>query len=358
MAIFDWSGMIGAGIGAAGGVFSTILQNRSNRELNSANIKYQKETNAQNEQLQREQWAREDSAVQRRAADLEKAGLSKNLAAGSAASSSLSTTMQAPQNKFANDYGKLAASFNLYNQYLQNQYLREQIGTQKATTANVNADTAQKEKITGWTDLINTNQVALSQARTQLYNVESQVKASQASAELDLIVARTQDILQNSAQARELFTFTKRKAQNEVSNIYSQTQLNYARINEVSQSIAESVARENYLNQEAKKVVFDTAYQSILNSINAYNFQFSVDNGIRTTDNSSVTPIGLSESAKDRAELAANRRSTRGNVVISGVSSLISHVLGGAGAALALGGANHVLRKYVGNDSPIGFRLR
>jgi hypothetical protein len=62
----DVTSAIGVGGGLLSNIFGGIAQRR----------------------LQRKQWAREDSAVQRRARDLEAAGLSKTLAAGSAAESS------------------------------------------------------------------------------------------------------------------------------------------------------------------------------------------------------------------------------------------------------------------------------
>lgn len=53
--------------------------------------------NVQNQKNQQTAWAREDNAVQRRAADMEAAGLSKTLAAGNAAQSSAPIRMEAPR---------------------------------------------------------------------------------------------------------------------------------------------------------------------------------------------------------------------------------------------------------------------
>ena len=55
------------------------------------------QTNKQNERLMREQWGREDNAVQRRAKDLEAAGMSPILAAGSSASAGQAVRLNAPQ---------------------------------------------------------------------------------------------------------------------------------------------------------------------------------------------------------------------------------------------------------------------
>ena len=101
-------GMIGSLVGTGLQVGADVLTNKANREhetqLNEQNIAFQRETNAKNEALMRESWLRDDNAVQRRTKDLEAAGMSPLLAAGSAAGNSGTVSMQSPEAKHRSEY--------------------------------------------------------------------------------------------------------------------------------------------------------------------------------------------------------------------------------------------------------------
>ncbi len=64
------------------------------------NYKQQEETQAYNKAVQEKTWEREDNAVIRRAKDLENAGISKNLAAGSAAQTNSPISIGTPQSDY------------------------------------------------------------------------------------------------------------------------------------------------------------------------------------------------------------------------------------------------------------------
>ena len=68
---------------------------KAQKDANDTNVEFQRETNELNEHLQREQWQREDTALQRHVADAKAAGVSP-IGNINGSPSSLSTSMVAP----------------------------------------------------------------------------------------------------------------------------------------------------------------------------------------------------------------------------------------------------------------------
>lgn len=97
------------------GIFDAIasgVSTSANAVIAKQNLDFQKGTLAYQKDMQQQAWAREDNAVQRRRADLEAAGFSPTLAAGSGASSSSPIQVPTPQNQF-NAESSLANMMNL-----------------------------------------------------------------------------------------------------------------------------------------------------------------------------------------------------------------------------------------------------
>ena len=110
----DAIGGIFKGIGTAFG----IMQNERDYAFAKDQFDYQKALNQQTME-------REDTAIQRRVADLEAAGLNKNLAAGSAASASNMSTFGGRPNQRGIDFDFMSAVYQAQQQKLQTEYMRE-----------------------------------------------------------------------------------------------------------------------------------------------------------------------------------------------------------------------------------------
>lgn len=89
MGFLDVFNPVLAGVGAATDIFAGI----GNYNNQKKQLEYQK-------QVQQTTWDREDNAVQRKASDLEAAGMSKTLAAGGSAQTSAPINVTAPQANF------------------------------------------------------------------------------------------------------------------------------------------------------------------------------------------------------------------------------------------------------------------
>lgn len=80
-------------LGGIAGIYNTNVQ----KAISNENLQYQKDVLDYNKQLQNTIFMREDNAVQRRAQDLASAGLSKTLAAGSAANAGAVIPVKSPE---------------------------------------------------------------------------------------------------------------------------------------------------------------------------------------------------------------------------------------------------------------------
>lgn len=121
MALSDkWTSGIGNAVGSFSNFFLGLLKLKSDKKIAEDNLQMQKDTNAQNESLMREGWARDDQSRQRMVSDLESAGLSKWLATGASPMSSSPIQLSAPQNQYKADYSMMAdAMAHAYNNFMQ-----------------------------------------------------------------------------------------------------------------------------------------------------------------------------------------------------------------------------------------------
>jgi len=134
-------GPVGGLIGGAGGAILGFLgqnsTNAANKEIAEMNIEYQKEVNARNEALMRENWGREDNAVQRRANDLALAGMSPLLAAGAAAGAGQVVSMKAPEShQVVQQSGMQGAISGIYQGIMQQQSMMDMMARQQQLIVN------------------------------------------------------------------------------------------------------------------------------------------------------------------------------------------------------------------------------
>lgn len=138
-------------IDTLGNMRNTDKTNQANKDIANQNLQFQNENLQYQKDLQKQIFAREDNAVQRRVDDLVAAGLSPTLAAGSAANAGQAIETQALHNDYSPNtmptYGlssmigagldALKAVGELNRQQAEISYLQDQ-------SKNVQADTANK----------------------------------------------------------------------------------------------------------------------------------------------------------------------------------------------------------------------
>lgn len=145
-----------------------LIDTGVNANIASQNLAFQKDTLAYQKDLQKQLFEREDNAVQRRAADLEAAGLSKTLAAGSAAGAGEYVPISTPQNKFKSDLSTVVG--NMYStaqtaEDLKTKELQNKILAHDAAIITANPDTLstlQKEPLYSIANWVSTNLFGIS----------------------------------------------------------------------------------------------------------------------------------------------------------------------------------------------------
>lgn len=129
--------LIGAGLGGIFGLIGSSSTNEMNEKIANMNINFQRETNLKNEALMREQWGREDNAVQRRAQDLAAAGMSPLLAAGSAANAGQVVNMKAPEShQVVQQSGLAGAVSGIYQGMMAQQSMMDMMARQQQILIN------------------------------------------------------------------------------------------------------------------------------------------------------------------------------------------------------------------------------
>ena len=184
------TGMPGEGYALAG---ATLLDSAASNTVNyliaKGNQEQQQAALDWQKYAQGVTWQREDNAVQRRAADLEKAGLSKTLAAGSGAQASSPMTPITPQN----NYQFKSALADAFQNYLSASRQMVDIDSVKAGILNAKADTEKKQAETAsfkLDALLKNNELSLfdlKKTQIERENLIKQKQAAKTQAEKDLL---------------------------------------------------------------------------------------------------------------------------------------------------------------------------
>lgn len=149
---------IGSTLGAVGDAVIGGLNYAEQKKTNEKNLALQREQYEYQKQLQKEIFAREDSATQRKVQDLVKSGLNPLLAGGGGASAGSSVGMvqmggqQAPQMNMNmqgavdNIYNALKSSQEITTSKAQRALINAQIASEISKAANIAEDTKIKEQ--------------------------------------------------------------------------------------------------------------------------------------------------------------------------------------------------------------------
>lgn len=191
--------------------------------------------------MQEEAWVREDSAVTRRALDLQNAGLSKTLAAGSAASSSAPIKLSAPQ--MASN--PVASALEAKNAFMNSLLMKENITKTKEETKNVELQNARQAIENEYVDEM--SQEKLTQLK--LANTLSE-------STIPLTIENMMANISNKNQDTEL-----KKAQEQLTKLKQNTEVYNASLT-ASQALIEGY--KAYINKDGQMPYMNEVYLSLI----------------------------------------------------------------------------------------------
>lgn len=227
-------GSVATGIGTFFGQNET---NRVNQQIASQNIAFQERENEITRQ-------REDNAVQRAAADMQAAGLSKTLAAGNPASAA---ALNAPQNNYQHQspIGKAVEKMNLVNSYLSAKQTEAQI-------KSANSEAAYKDALTAGQEI--NNQTLADKNLAEIAYRTAQTETSKALMKQYEAYIRLANI-EGDYKAEYL--------KEQINNLVADTKYKEMNRSKASHEIFEIVARTNKIGKESEMLVYDMIQRSL-----------------------------------------------------------------------------------------------
>lgn len=238
--------------GVATGIGTLIGQNETNRvnqQIASQNIAFQEKENEITRQ-------REDNAVQRAAADMQAAGLSKTLAAGNPASASALT---APQNNYQHQsaLGKAVEKMNLVNSYLSAKQTEAQI-------KSVNSEAAYKAALTAGQEINN-----------QTLAERNQAEIAYRTANTDTTKALMKQYEAYTRLANIEGEYKAEMLKEQINNLVAERKYKEMTTSKASHEIFEIIARTNKLGKESEMLVSDMIQRSLQIRTMQYNLDYA-----------------------------------------------------------------------------------
>lgn len=269
-----WNSVIGG--------FAGLGQSAINYDAQIQNLNYQKD-------LQKQIFAREDNAVQRRAADLEKAGLSKTLAAGDSAGAGAVVNTKAPQTSVVDDVLRGMSVSQMQANVKHTQAQTENLLMQnKQIDSNIELQTAQRNytmvKMSmeqGLLDMLPITKqqklASLELTRTQIKQLDEVILSSQLGRQIDIY--KYHNILPRQAEEAALSIGLLRKK---------------------GAMLDANIA---YRNMEADLLAYNITSQMYLSQINELDYMFQSQTGLKPSTGSNpfnlATGLLNSNSTKD-----------------------------------------------------------